>query len=142
MSKLLSTLLAGAAALALSGAAFAADEQSQSSDQTQANQPADQGAGPAGSSSPDQAGADSSATDQSTGGQAQSTDPSQQPQTGNQAEQAGADNANTGRSPDQPGGQASAEEQEFLAEMEKCNALADSEKDACVDAAKKKWNKM
>ena len=72
----------------------------------------------------------------------QSNDPVQRSQTQNQANQAGADEGNMGRKPDQPGGQVSAQEQEYLADIKKCDSMTGSQKKTCVDAAKKRHGQM
>lgn len=144
MSRLLTTLLAGAAAMSFAGAAFSAEQTKdpQSRDnQTQAQPNATKGkpeqsdagnaAGPGGSSSgsqPSQAG--------------QSNDPTQQNQTQNQANKAGAEDGNMGRKPDQPGGQVSAKEQEYLADLKKCDSMTGAQKNTCMDSAKKKHGQM
>ena len=135
MSRLLTTLLAGAAAMSFTGAAFAAEQakDTQSRDnQTQAQPNATKG-------KPEQ-------SDAQAGGSAsqptQANDPTQQNQTQNQANKAGADDGNMGRKPDQPGGQATAKEQEFLADMKKCDSMTGAQKKTCADTAKKKHGQM
>lgn len=138
MSRLLTTLLAGASALAFAGSAFAADQQDpqRRDNQTQAQPNATPGKP---GQSDAQAGG-TSGTQQSQTGQA--NDPTQRSQTPNQANQAGADEGNMGRKPDQPGGQVTAKEQEYLADIKKCDSMTGAQKKTCVDAAKKRHGQM
>jgi hypothetical protein len=147
MSRLLTTLLAGAAAVSFTGAAFAAEQAKdpQSRDnQTQAQPNATKGKpeqsdAQAGGNATGPAGSSSGAQQSQTG---QSNDPVQHNQTENQANKAGADEGNMGRKPDQPGGQATAKEQEYLADMKKCDSMTGAQKKTCVDAAKKRHGQM
>lgn len=119
MNKLLSTLLAGAAVLALSTGAYAADEKARDAGKAPQNQT--QGA------PVDQAGTDVK------------TDGRQSPPEGNQGQAAGTVNegnkdvATEGRDP---------KKEEFQAEMKKCEALTGAQKKACTDDAKKKYGQM
>jgi hypothetical protein len=143
MSKLLTTLLAAATAAAFAGASFA-DQQStdpqRRDNQTQSQPNATQG-------KPEQSDAQA-ATDSTPGGASNSTqtgqsnDPVQHSQTENQANQAGAADGNMGRKPDQPGGQVSAQEQEYLADLKKCDSMSGAQKTNCVKAAKKRHGQM
>jgi hypothetical protein len=168
MSRLLTTLLAGAAALAFAGTAIAADQDKdpqRRDNQTQAQPNATQGkpeqsdaqaardtADPGGSSQPqsnttgkpeqDEAEATGAGGTSSSQAAGQSNDPVQRNQTKNQARQAGADEGNMGRKPDQPGGKVSAEEQEYLTDLEKCDSMTGASKRTCVNAAKKKHGQM
>jgi hypothetical protein len=134
MSKILTALLAGTAALALNATAAEQPKDGQGRDnQTQAQPNATKG-------KPEQRDAQS----QQSGAQGQSTarDNTQQSQTPNQANQAGADEGNMGRKPDQPGGDVSAREREYLADIKKCDSLSGDQMRQCVDAAKKKHGQM
>lgn len=143
MNRLLTTLLAGASALAFAGSALAEqqDKDPQRRDnQTQTQPNATQG-------KPEQQDArDSSTTGAggTSGNQAagQSNDPVMRNQTENQAEQAGADEGNMGRKPNQPGGTVSAEEQAYLTDLQECDSMSGSQKQTCVDAAKKRHGQM
>jgi len=138
MSKLLTTLLAGAAALSFAGTALAADKDPQRRDnQTQAQPNAPQGK--PGQSDAQAAGGAGNSQQSQTG---QSNDPTQHNQTENQANKAGADEGNMGRRPDQPGGQVTAKEQEYLADIQKCDSMTGAQKKTCVDAAKKRHGQM
>lgn len=139
MSKLLTTLLAGAAALSLAGTALAADKDPQRRDnQTQAQPNAPQGK-PGQSDAQATGGASDAQQNQAAG---QSNDPTQHNQTQNQANKAGADEGNMGRKPDQPGGQVTAQEQEYLADVKKCDSMSGAQKKTCMDAAKKRHGQM
>ena len=145
MSRLLTTLLAGASALAFAGTAVAADQDKdpqRRDNQTQAQPNATQG-------KPEQsdaarAGGDASGPSGSSSTQAagQSNDPEQHNQTQNQAREAGADEGNMGRKPNQPGGTVSADEQEYLTDLKKCDSMTGASKRTCVDAAKKRHGQM
>lgn len=130
MSRLLTTLLAGVAALAFAGSAIAAEQAKdpqRRDNQTQAQPNATQG-------KPEQRDAQTTAQ--------QSNDPTQRSQTQNQADQAGADEGNMGRRPNQPGGQVNAQEQEYLTDLQKCDSMTGAKKKTCVDAAKKRHGQM
>lgn len=117
MSKLLSALLLGVFAFAMNAPAIAADQQS-GGNQARDNQTQQQN-------------------------QAQGTDdPAQHNQTPNQAQQAGAEDGNMGRNPNQPGGEVTAKEKEYLADIKKCDSMAGDQKNQCVNAAKKKAGQM
>jgi hypothetical protein len=118
MNKLLSTLLAGAAVLALSSGAYA-EEKARDSGQAPQNQT--QGA------PVDQAGTDVKA------------DGRQAPPDANQGQAAGTVNegnkgvATEGRD---------LKKEEFQAEMKKCDALTGAQKKTCTDDVKKKHGQM
>lgn len=142
MSKLLHALLIGAAALAMNGTAMAADQKADDyQTQAQPNSP---------DRNPDQRDAERAAqgsnTDPAQQGQSQAQggadDSSQQNQTANQAGQAGADEGNMGRDPNQAGGDVTAKEKEYLAEIKKCDPLSGDQKKQCITAAKKKAGQL
>lgn len=147
MSKLLHALLIGAAALAMNGTAMAADQKSDGS-QAGDNQTQAQPNSP--DRNPDQRDAERAAqgsnTDPAQQGQSQAQggadDSSQQNQTANQAGQAGADEGNMGRDPNQAGGDVTAKEKEYLAQIKKCDTMSGDQKKKCVTAAKKKAGQM
>lgn len=116
MSKLLSALLLGAVALGMNSTAMAADRPA-TDNQARDNQTQAQPNSPA-------------------------NDPTQHNQTANQADKAGADEGNMGRAPDQPGGDVTAKEKEYLAEIKKCESLTGEQKTQCTAAAKKKAGQM
>jgi hypothetical protein len=128
MSKLLSALLLGAVALGMNSTAMAADRPA-TDDQARDNQTQAQPNSP--NRKPDQRDA-----------QAGANDPTQHNQTANQADKAGADEGNMGRAPDQPGGDVTAKEKEYLAEIKKCESLTGEQKTQCTAAAKKKAGQM
>lgn len=138
MSKLLTLLVAGVAAMAFNATAADQAKDPQSKDnQTQAQPNAPKGKpGQADANLTSQPGSNSAG---STGGTADNT---QHNQTPNQAGQAGADEGNMGRKPNQPGGDVTAQEKDYLAEIEKCNAMSGNQKKQCVSAAKKKAGQM
>ena len=131
----------------MSGTAMAADQKaggSQAGDnqtQAQPNSP---------DRKPDQRDADRAAQSGNTGGvqqgqsQAQggADDSSQQNQTTNQAGKAGADEGNMGRDPNQAGGDVTAKEKEYLAQIKKCDQMSGDQKKQCITAAKKKAGQM
>lgn len=120
MNKLLTTLLAGAAVLALSTGAYAADKE-KARDAGKAPQNQTQGA------PVDQAGTDVK------------TDGRQAPPDANEGQAAGTVNegnkdvATEGRDP---------MKEEFHAEMKKCDALTGAQKKTCTTDAKKKHGQM
>lgn len=119
MNKILSTLLAGAAVLALSTGAYA-EEKARDSGQTPQNQT--QGA------PVDQAGKDVNADGRDT-----SRDANQGQATTGTVNEGNNDVATEGRDP---------KKEEFQAEIKKCDALTGAQKKSCTDAAKKKHNQM
>jgi len=143
MSKLLSALLLGSA-LAAGVSATAADSQRERDPQARDNQTQAQPNSP--NRKPDQRDAERAAqgsTNQpAQAGQAAANDPAQHNQTPNQADQAGADEGNMGRNPNQPGGEVTAKEKEYLADIKKCDSLTGDQKKQCVSAAKKKAGQM
>lgn len=141
MSKLLSTLLAGAAALALSGTVVAADQPSRDN-QTEAQPNATQGKpGQQDATRAQQSPNGSAATDQQTrkGG---SNDPAQGKPTQSQANQSGTDDGKMGRNEDQTGGDMSAKDKEYSAALKKCDAMRSAKKQKCLDMAEKKHSQM
>jgi hypothetical protein len=123
MNKLLTTLLAGAAVLALSGGAYAADNTTEPGRDTGKNvQNQTQGA------PVNQAGKDASNTD----GREAPRDPSsgQAAGTVNEGKQ---EVTTEGRDP---------KKDAYQAELKKCEALSGAEKKTCTDAAKKKHGQM
>lgn len=119
MNKILSTLLAGAAVLALSSGAYAEDK-ARDSGQTPQNQT--QGA------PVDQTGKDVNAEGRDTARDANQG----QAATGTVNEEK-KDVSTEGRDP---------KKEEFQAEIKKCEALTGAQKKTCTDAAKKKHNQM
>lgn len=147
MSKLLSALLLGAA-FGMNSAAMAADRPA-TDDQARDNQTQAQPNSP--NRKPDQRDADRAAQGENAGtrqsqdsgnAQAGANDPTQRNQTANQADKAGADEGNMGRAPDQPGGEVTAKEREYLAEIKKCESLSGEQKTQCMATAKKKAGQM
>ena len=132
MSKLLSTLLAGAAALALSGSVIAADQQARDN-QTEAQPNAT--AGKPGQSEADRAQSpnDSATTDRQSRKDGPN-DSAQGKPTQNQADQAG-----TG---DQTGGNMSAKQKAYSADLKKCDSMKSEQKSKCLATAKKKHGPM
>lgn len=141
MNKLVSTLLAGAAALALSGGAFAADEAARDTGKDAQNQT--QGA------SVDQAGKDVNTDGREAGrdateGQAAGTANEAEGQAAGTANEAEGQAAGTVK---EGGEDVTAEgrdpvKQEYEAELKQCDSLSDSQKLTCTDAAKKKHGQM
>lgn len=148
MSKLLSALLLGAVALGMNSTAMAADRPA-TDNQARDNQTQAQPNAP--DRKPDQRDADRAAQGGNAGTrqsqdsgntQAGANDPTQHNQTANQADKAGADEGNMGRRPNQPGGDVTAREQEYLADIKKCDSLSGDQKKQCISAAKKKAGEM
>ena len=119
MNKLVSTLLAGAAALALSGGAFAADEAARDTGKDAQNQT--QGA------PVDQAGKDVN-TDGREAGRDATED-----QAAGTVKEGGEDVTAEGHDP---------MKEEYQAELKKCDPMTGSQKKTCTDAAKKKHGQM
>ena len=119
MNKLVSTLLAGAAALALSGGAFAADEAARDINKDAQNQT--QGA-PVG-----QAGKDVNTDGRDAGRDATEA------QAADTVNEGGEDVTAEGRDP---------MKEEYQAELKKCDDMTGSQKETCTDAAKKKHGQM
>ena len=138
MSKLLTVLVAGVAAMALNATAADQAKDPQSKDnQTQAQPNATQG-----KPGQDEANRTSQPGSNSSGSTSGTADNTQRNQTTNQAGQAGADEGNMGRKPNQPGGDVTAQEKDYLADIEKCNSMSGEQKKQCVSAAKKKAGQM
>jgi hypothetical protein len=74
----------------------------------------------------------------------QSSDPTMRNDTPDQAGQPANDEDNRGveSMKSQPGGEVSAQEQEYLAALKKCESLEGDQKQECIDAAKKKAGEM
>lgn len=119
MNKLVSTLLVGAAALALGGGAFAAEEAARDTGKDAQNQT--QGA------SVDQAGKDVNTDGREAGREAT------EGQTTGTVQEGGEEVTAEGRDP---------VKQEYEAELKKCDSMTDSHKTTCTDAAKKKHGQM
>jgi hypothetical protein len=119
MNKLLSTLLAGAAALALTGGASAADETARDAGRAPQNQT--QGA------PVDQAGKDVNTESRESGRDANTGQAAGTVNEGNK------DVTAEGRDP---------KKEEFQAELKKCDPMTGAQKKACIDAAKKKHGQM
>jgi hypothetical protein len=117
MNKLLKALLAGAAVLALSGGAMAAEEAARDTGKDPQNQT--QGA-------PVQ----ESGSDVNT--QSRDTDATQGT-TADTVDQENKDTTAEGRDP---------KKDDYQAELSKCDSMSASEKDMCVDAVKKKHGQM
>ena len=133
MSKLLSTLLAAAAMLALSGTVSAADQQSRDT-QTQAHPNATQ----------DKPGQQTERMPQSQDSSQQShkgaaTKDSTQGQNGAQA---GTSEDKMGRSQDQAGGDMEAKDKQYSADLKKCDSMRGAKKQKCMDSAEKKHGHM
>lgn len=126
MNKVLSAILAGAAALALSGSALAADKNQSSDDTVKQNQAPNQGAQPGS----DQG---SMTADQKTPVPGQAVQPG--------ADQGGT-TADKSQDKNQPGADVSAKDQEYLAALKKCESLNGDQKQKCVDTAKKTAGEM
>lgn len=140
MRKLLTTLLAGAAALALSGSVIAADQQSRDN-QTEAQPNAT--AGKPGQSDADRAQSpNDSATTNRQSRKGGPNDPAQGKPTQNQADQSGTDDSKMGRNEDQTGGDLSAQEKQYSADLKKCDTLKSEQQQKCVATAKKKHGQM
>ncbi len=132
MSKLLSTLLAGAAALALSGSVIAADQQARDN-QTEAQPNATQGK--PGQSEADRAQSpNDSATTNRESRKGGPNDSAQGKPTQNQADQAGTEN--------QTGGNTSAKQKAYSADLKKCDSMQSDQKRRCIATAKKKHGPM
>lgn len=119
MNKLLSAMLAGAAALALTGGASAADETARDTGKAPQNQT--QGA------PVDQAGKDVNTESRESGRDANSGQAAGTVNEGNK------DVTAEGRDP---------KKEEFQAELKKCEPMTGAQKKACIDAAKKKHGQM
>ena len=136
MSKLLSTLLAAAAMLALSGTVSAADQQSRDT-QTQAQPNATQ----------DKPGQQTERIPQSQDGSQQShkgaatKDSTQGGQSQNGA-QAGTSEDKMGRSQDQAGGDMEAKDKQYSADLKRCDSMRGAKKQKCMDSAEKKHGHM
>ena len=76
-----------------------------------------------------------------TDGAAQN-DPNMNPNTGNVAEPEDEHAGRVGRRPDQPGGAVTAEEQEMLSAMKKCESMSGDMKTQCMKDARKKAGEM
>lgn len=120
MNKLLSTLLAGVAVMALSGGAYAADDKARDSGKDVQNQT--QGA------PVDQAGKDVNAE-----GRDAAKDPNAGTAATGTVNEGNKDVATEGRDP---------KKEEFQAEMKKCESMTGTQKKTCTDAAKKKHGQM
>jgi hypothetical protein len=118
-----------------------AGEQSQSDQQSGQDESFAQGQEGSQDAQAGQTQQDQSGQQTETDGAAQN-DPNMNPNTGNVAEEEDADSGRVGRRPDQPGGAVSAEDQELLSELKKCESLSGDMKTQCVDDAKKKAGKM
>ncbi len=139
MSKLLSTLLAGAAALAMSGTVIAADQQARDN-QTEAQPNA---TGKPGQSEADRAQSpNDSATPKRQSRKDGPNDPAQGKPTQNQADQSGTDDSKMSRNEDQTGGNMSAKEKAYSADLKKCDSMKSEQKSKCVATAKKKHGPM
>ncbi|MBC8007338.1 MAG: hypothetical protein H7X76_04735 [Prolixibacteraceae bacterium] len=133
MSKLLSTLLAGAAALAMSGPVMAADQQSRDN-QTEA-QPNDTTPGKPGQSDANRAQSpNDSATTNPQSQKGGPNDSAQGKPTQNQANQAGTEG--------QTGGNMSAKQKAYSADLKKCDSMASDQKRRCIATANKKHGPM
>ena len=136
MSKLLSTLLAAAAALALSGTVSAADQQSRDT-QTQAQPNATQ----------DKPGQQTERMPQSQDGSQQSQkgaatkDSTQGAQSQNGA-QPGTNEDKMGRHQDQAGAEIEAKDKQYSADLKKCDSMKGAKKQTCMDSAEKKHGHM
>lgn len=119
MNKLFSTMLAGAAVLALSGGAFAADEAARDTGKA----PQNQTEGP----TVDQAGKDVNAEGRDAGRDAS------EGQAAGTVNEGGKEVTAEGRDP---------KKDEYQAELKKCDPLAGEQKKICTDTAKKKHGQM
>lgn len=129
MSKLLSTLIAGAV-FALGGIAFAADEPARDSGQAPQSQP--QGA-------PVEQGNEDVGT---TGREAARDADKTQNQARDTVDQTDTNVSAEGRNPDQPAGSVPAKQEEYLADLKKCDSLSGAQKKDCIAAAKKKAGQL
>ena len=121
MNKLLKTLLAGAAVLALSGGAYAADqEKARDSGKDVQNQTQ---------------GAPVEAAGKDVNAQARDAarDTNQGQATGGTVDQENKDNTAQGRDP---------KKEDYQAALKKCDSMSGSQKKICVDDAKKKHGQM
>ena len=136
MSKLLSTLLAAAAMLALSGTVSAADQQSRDT-QTQALPNATQ----------DKPGQQTERMPQSQDGSQQSQkgaatkDSTQGAQTQDGA-QPGTSEDKMGRNQDQAGVDMEAKDKQYSADLKKCDSMKGAKKQKCMNSAEKKHGQM
>jgi len=119
MNKLLTTLLAGAAVLAVSGGVYAADEKGRDSGKAPQNQT--QGA-PVEETNKDVNAAGRDTARDSTPGTA-----------GNTVDQENKDTTAQGRDP---------KKEDYQADLKKCDPMTGSQKKVCVDTAKKKHGQM
>jgi len=119
MNKILSTLFAGAALLALSSGVYAADEAARDTGKAPQNQT--QGA------PVDQAGKDVNAEGRDAARDAN------QGQSAGTVNEGNKDVTAEGRDP---------KKEEFQAELKKCDPMTGAQKKACIDAAKKKHGQM
>ena len=133
MSKLLSTLLAAAAMLALSGTVSAADQQSRDT-QTQAQPNATQ----------DKPGQQTERMPQSQDGSQQSHKgaATKDSTPGQNGAQAGTSEDKMGRSQDQAGGDMEAKDKQYSADLKKCDSMRGAKKQKCMDSAEKKHGHM
>lgn len=134
MSKLFTTLMAGAFALSLGG--FAAAQ----------NQPADPAAGGATNTPPamseEGSAGNPAATPAETPDAKAAADPTVDPAGTPAAKAAATPGANAAADPAAGGATVSKGEQEYLVALKKCESLADADKTKCVEAAKKKLGEM
>lgn len=145
MNKLVSTLLAGAAALALSGGAFAAEEAGRDSGKDAQNQTQGAPVDPAGNdvnTDGRDAGHDSTVTNEGR----DSTVTNERDATVNNEGREATEGQTTG-TVKEGGEEVTAEgrdpvKQEYEAELKKCDSMTDSHKTTCTDAAKKKHGQM
>ncbi len=140
MSKLLSTLVAAAAALALSGTVSAADPQSRDN-QTQAQPNATQGKPGQQESERMPQSPDGSATNQQSRKGAATKDSGQDAQSQNQA-QPGTSDDKMGRNRDQTGGDMEPKDKQYSADLKKCDSMKGAKKQKCMDMAEKKRGHM
>ena len=138
MSKLLSTLLAAAAMLALSGTVSAADQPSRDT-QTQAQPNATQDK--PGQQQTDRMPQSQDGSQQSHKGAA-AKDSTQGGQSQNGA-QTGTSDDKMGRNHDQAGGgEMEAKDKQYSADLKKCNSMKGAKMQKCMDAAEKKHGHM
>ena len=136
MNKLVSTLLAGAAALALSGGAFAAEEAGRDSGKDAQNQTQGAPVDPAGhdvNTDGRDAGHDSTVTNERDATVNNEGREATEGQTTGTVKEGGEEVTAEGRDP---------VKQEYEAELKKCDSMTDSHKTTCTDAAKKKHGQM
>ena len=119
MNKILSTLFAGAAMLALSGSVYAADEAARDAGKAPQNQTPG-------------ATVDQGGKDVNTEGRDAVRDANQDQSAGT-VNEGNEDVTAEGRDP---------KKEEFQAELKKCDPLTGSQKKTCTDAAKKKHGQM